>query len=294
MRCAAIDIGTVTTRLLIAEVEDANVREVLRRIEITHLGEGLGATGKLSIAGIERVAAACAEFRELMDAEACRCVATSAARDADNTGELAAALAQAGIELEVISGEEEAQLSFAGATYGRTGDGLLVVDPGGGSTEFIMGDIRFARSLQIGSQRMTDAFLAGDPPTAEERAACSRAVRGLLADDISELKGQVREMIAVAGTATTMVTARDGIEPYDAERVQGAWVTRDDLRALQERFCAVPLSERQQIPGLEPGRASVIIAGTLILEEVLDFLELEQFSVSDTDLLYGILLKLSK
>ncbi|MCL2654749.1 MAG: hypothetical protein FWD65_03505 [Coriobacteriia bacterium] len=362
MRCAAIDIGTVTTRLLIAEVTDDRVREIARRIEITHLGAGLGETGQLDDGGIERVAAACAQFRALMDSEqveAYRCVATSAAREADNTAELAAKLARSGLRLEVISGEEEARLSFAGATYGRSGQGLLVVDPGGGSTEFVLGDvatlpprvspappracppsscasppsscaqsqdparrgsigfvpgdvasapplslrgargatrqssISFARSLQLGSQRMTDGFLSNDPPMRVELAYCRAVVHDLLARRISELRGQVREMIAVAGTATTMVTARDGIEPYDAARVQGARVTSADLRVLMKRFCAVPTDERAQIPGLEPQRASVIIAGTLILQEILDYLGLEQFSVSDTDLLYGILLMVS-
>ena len=153
--------------------------------------------------------------------------------------------------------------------------------------------ISFARSLQLGSQRMTDAFLPGDPPTEAELTRCRAAVRDLLATHLSELRGQAREMIAVAGTATTMVTARDSIEPYDAARVQGARVTRDDLQALGERFCAITTAERARICGLEPQRASVIIAGTLILQEILAYLDLEQFSVSDTDLLYGILLKLS-
>ncbi|MCL2881884.1 MAG: Ppx/GppA family phosphatase [Coriobacteriia bacterium] len=299
MKCAAIDIGTVTTRLLIAEVTDGRVTELLRRIEITHLGADLGMTGQLDAGGIERVAAACAQFRSLVDeqhVEACRCVATSAARDADNTDELAEKLARPNLQLEVISGEEEAQLSFAGATYGRCGKGLLVVDPGGGSTEFVLGDlpgqVQFSRSLQIGSQRMTDAMLGSDPPTRVELAYCSAVVRDLLTSALSELHGQVREMIAVAGTATTMVTVRDGIDPYDATRVQGACVTRSDLQALMRRFRLIPTSEREAIRGLEPQRASVIVAGTLILQEILDYLGLEQFCVSDTDLLYGILLKL--
>jgi exopolyphosphatase/guanosine-5'-triphosphate,3'-diphosphate pyrophosphatase len=254
----------------------------------------------LGCCGINRVVAACAQFREIMDREGVedyRCVATSAAREARNTEELAAGLAALDLKLEVISGEEEAQLSFAGATYGRSGAGLLVVDPGGGSTEFVLGDapgqLHFTCSLQLGSQRMTDAYLLSDPPTTGELDRCRNAVRDLLVSQISELRGQAYEMIAVAGTATTMVTARDGVEPYDVARVQGARVTRSDLRALERRFCVVSTAERMQICGLEPQRADVIIAGTVILQEVLDYLGLNEFRVSDTDLLYGILLKLS-
>jgi len=325
MKAAAIDIGTVTTRLLIADVCDGAVQELVRRVNITHLGAGLGMTGCLSADGIDRVATVCAGYKELMDAQdvkRSRCVATSAARDARNTDQLRAALERCGLLLEVISGDEEAALSFAGATYGRSGEGLLVVDPGGGSTEFVLGDIlpagsasgngrgarflsappagetpapilRFARSLQMGSQRMTDSFLPSDPPTAAELSCCRQALQSLLDAPVGELRGNVREMTAVAGTATSMVTVRDSIDPYDAARVQDARVTRAQLRELEEQFCAVPTAQRARICGLEPQRASVIIAGTLILQEILDFLALESFRISDTDLLYGILLKLS-
>ncbi len=303
MRIAAIDIGTVTTRLLVAEYAPGlKIDELYRKVVVTQLGEGMAQTGRLSETGIQRVAVAIAGFVEKiadLRVDMTHCVATSAAREATNAEELSRVLAVYALKLDIIAGEEEARLSFAGATYERCGTGLLVVDPGGGSTEYVLGDIadetkpaqlRFARSLRVGSRRLTDLYVATDPPRTRELDACRAYIHKQLAAELEPLRGAVSEMTAVAGTATTLVTLRDGIEPYSIARVQGARVSHVDVKELLELLCSVPLAVRKRLRGLEPNRASVIIAGILIIDETLNFLELESFRVSDTDLLYGIIL----
>jgi exopolyphosphatase/guanosine-5'-triphosphate,3'-diphosphate pyrophosphatase len=313
MRQAAIDIGTVTTRLLIADVDGGVVREVLRDVRITQLGEGLADTGRLSAAGLGAVSAALAEYADLIERHQVarvRCVATSASRDASNAADLFACAAAVGITPEIIPGSEEALLSFAGATYRRCGSGLLVMDPGGGSTEYVLGEaaggavdggdggdgtdgtrVAFARSLDIGSRRLTDMFVKSDPPTPGELARVSAYVEAALSEIVPQLAGSVRELIAVAGTATSMVTMKYGLTEYDPARVQGQVITRADMELLVEALAARTLAQRQRIPGLDPKRAGVITAGALIILTTLELLDLPSFTASDTDLLYGIVLR---
>lgn len=302
-RLAAIDIGTVTTRLLIADVDDDSIREVERSTDITHLGAGLTQTGRLGDEGMRRVAECVARYAERMrvlGTEAHLAVATSASRDAQNADDFRKLLARAGIEPRIIEGALEAELAFAGATEARTGEDLLVVDCGGGSTELVLGDaiededgrsvrIKAARSIDVGSRRMTEMFLHSDPPSRTEldtaRAWAAEEFRGYF----DRLDERPRAMIALAGTATTLAAIRMELREYDAERVHGFELSGPELADILEMLARLPVERRRGVVGLHPERAGVIVAGALIIETVLALSGLERFIVSEHDILYGIL-----
>lgn len=305
MRVCAIDIGTVTTRMLVAEpLEDGGLAEVERGCVITHLGEGLAATGALAPAAMDRVAGVVERYVSRageLGADHIVAMATSAARDASNAGAFLARLARCGVAPEVISGDREARLSFLGATAGCGGDGILVVDPGGGSTELVLGDaanagqgsgvsIRAARSVDVGARRMTERFLTADPPTAEEIAAARAWAAQRLRPFFDSMRERPSQLITLAGTATTLVAVRDRLDPYDPERVHGAELHGGEVSDLLDRFASVPLAIRRTIVGLEPDRAPVIIGGTLVVETVLSLAGLASTVVSEHDILWGIVL----
>ena len=301
-RLAAIDIGTVTTRLLVADVGSDGVREVLRSTDITHLGERLSETGSLSDAAMARVEAVIERYAVEMarlGVEAYRAVATSASRDAANGDVFARMLAHHGVDIEIVPGEIEAALAFAGATYGITGSGLLVNDIGGGSTELVFGDadhgsphplVRLARSIDVGSRRVTDMHLASDPPSADELARARAWVRTELEAYFAEIPGTPHTSIALAGTATTLSAIHQGLAEYDPARVHGSVLGRDDIGEMLRMLAALPLAARREVTGLDPGRAGVIVAGALVLECVLDLAGLDSTTVSEHDILYGIVL----
>lgn len=298
-RLAVIDIGTVTTRLLVADVGPAGVQEVVRRSRITHLGDGWTGTGMLARDAIARVAATVGEYAaeaHALGAEEVVALATSAARDAANTDELANALASAGVDLEVISGEREAALTFAGAVHELGADGALVVDVGGGSTELVLGSgtlgggpprIHAARSVDVGSKRVTELFLESDPPTPRELERAQEAVAGALKPFFVGLSERPRVMISVAGTATSLAAIDMALDPYDPARVHGYRLSGAAVAEIRERLASMPLAERKRVVGLEPDRASVIVAGTLILESALALSGLDSTLVSEHDILYG-------
>ncbi len=301
-RLAAIDIGTVTTRLLVADVDGDGVSEVLRSTDITHLGEGLSETGSLSDAAMGRVEAVIEGYAVEMSrlgVESYRAVATSASRDAANGDMFARMLVRHGIDIEIVPGEVEATLAFAGATYGFTGSGLLVNDIGGGSTELVFGDasdgspyprVQFVRSIDVGSRRVTDGHLASDPPTGGELAGARQWVLGRLEPYFAALPGTPRTSIALAGTATTLSAIHQGLAEYDPARVHGSVLGRADVEDLLEMLAALPLAERREVTGLHPGRAGVIVAGALVLDCVLELAGLDSTIVSEHDILYGIVL----
>lgn len=303
-RLAAIDIGTVTTRLLIADVDSRRIREVERSTDITHLGDGLSSTGVLGTEGMRRVADVVARYATRMQAagvERYVAVATSASRDAGNADEFARLLSDAGVVPVIIDGSREAGLAFLGATESRGGEGLLVVDCGGGSTELILGDVtdggeaahdvcvRAARSIDVGSRRMTDLHLHSDPPTRTEledaREWAVEQFRGYF-DRLDERPG---EMIALAGTATSLASIHLRLDEYDAERVHGQVLSGSDVSDILEMLAGLPLDKRREVVGLHPERAGVIVAGALILETVLALAGLDRMTVSEHDILYGIL-----
>lgn len=304
-RVAAIDIGTVTTRLLVADVDNAGVTEVLRSTDITHLGEGLPRTGRLSDDAMDRVEAVVAGYAARMDelgVEAWRTVATSASRDAANGDEFARMLARHGVRPEIVSGDVEARLAFAGATFELSGEGLLVNDIGGGSTELVLGrrdaeggsgsaTVQAARSVDVGSRRVTELFFASDPPAQAELDAAARWVREQLEPFFAALSERPQRSIALAGTATTLSAIRQGLEVYDPQRVHGSVLVVADIRDVFGRLASIPLERRaSEVTGLDPGRAPVIVAGTLILLEVLALARLDSTLVSEHDILYGIVL----
>jgi exopolyphosphatase/guanosine-5'-triphosphate,3'-diphosphate pyrophosphatase len=299
LRLAVIDMGTVTTRLLVADVGPDGVRELVRRSRITHLGDGWTGTGRLSSDAIVRVVGAATEYAaeaHALGADEVVALATSAARDAENGSELADALARSGIELEVISGDREAALTFAGAAYALGGDGTLVADVGGGSTELVLGsvsaeggalDIAAARSIDVGSKRITELFLHADPPAPRELHAAQEHVADALRPFFAALKERPRRMISVAGTATSLAAIDMALDPYDPERVHGYALSGAAISDALERLASMTLAERKQVVGLEPDRASVIVAGALILQTALALSGLDSTLVSEHDILYG-------
>ena len=301
MRCAVVDIGTNSTRLLIADVRDGQVTELDRRSIVTRLGQGVDATGRLAREAEERVFAALDGYARAIDEHDCQtrsAVMTSAVRDAANGPAFATAVRERyGLEARTLSGDQEARLTFMGATAGRpAGDAtrLLVVDIGGGSTELVLGsgeEVDFHVSTQNGVVRHTERHIASDPPTAEEIAAVGADVRAnLLANLPAHVRQGVGELVAVAGTATSAAAIDLALEPYDAARVEGHVLTRASLQAILERLAALPLAERRKVPGLHPDRAQTMVAGMVILVEVLDAFAADRATVSDRDILWGVAL----
>jgi exopolyphosphatase / guanosine-5'-triphosphate,3'-diphosphate pyrophosphatase len=282
---AVIDIGTNTTRLLVAErEEDGDVVELERRTIITSLGKGVDATGRLSDEAMDRVSEAIASYREVIDrlgVEKVVAVATSAMRDSENGPAFRDHLRERfGIDARTISGDEEARLTFRGATAGRNDDReTVVIDIGGGSTEYVVGrpgeDPSFHTSTQMGSVRHTERFLHSDPPKPEELQE--------LADDVRATVPKVRaeHAIAVAGTATSLA-AIDG-----ADEVHGYRLSLAALERIAAMLAALPLEERRHVKGLHPDRAPTIVAGAVILTESIRTLGLDEAEVSERDLLHG-------
>ncbi|MDR3036929.1 MAG: hypothetical protein LBU31_00750 [Coriobacteriales bacterium] len=320
MRLAAIDLGTVTARLLIADVCDGVISERRRLMRITHLGEGLNETGIIGAPAIERevraykdflTAIAATERDDGLPVECVSAVATSAMRDAANSGEVLARLGEVGLEPAIIAGAREAELSFrgtlsgfaAGATPGRVvaleDTTILTLDVGGGSTEVILGSFEGGRavprilkgcSFNIGSQRVTDRFLAGNPPSPDELASARAWVRAEMRGYFEGLTPCPQRVIAVAGTATTAITVRDATIDYDPWKVHGAVMTAEELTNMLNKLAYLDLAKRKLCPGLEPARASVIVGGLLVLEVALELAGVDAFTVSETDILHGILL----
>jgi exopolyphosphatase/guanosine-5'-triphosphate,3'-diphosphate pyrophosphatase len=281
-RVAAVDLGTNSTRLLVADVEDGRVEELDRETVITRLGEGVDRRRRLLPEPIARVRNTLVDFRrraEALGAERTLLVATSAVRDAENgeafLGEIEWSY---GFDTELLSGDEEAAMTLRGVSVGRELEpGTLILDVGGGSTELTLPDFRV--SLDVGSVRLTERFLANDPPTAEELEACREAVRAVL----PEL--DVRHAIGVAGTITTIAALELG--GYDRDRVHGYRIAREDAERQLERLAGLPLAERRELPGLEPARAPVIVAGVAIVAEALRSFDLDELEVSENDILTG-------
>jgi len=294
---AVIDMGTNSTRLLVAEVEDGTVHELVRRSNVTRLGDKVDSTGRLDEAAIERVFKVLSEYGEEIDrhgVERVVAVATSAVRDADNGDEFRAALAERhGIDAQVIPGDEEARLSFLGATAGRDEDvETLVVDIGGGSTEYVVGSPgatpRFHVSTRMGSVRHTERHLKDDPPTPGQVEALRRDAGRVIEEDVpAEIRNDVRQGIAVAGTATSLAAIDQELESYDSARVHGHVLSVDACDRMLHRLASLPLDERREVPGLHPDRAPTIVAGAAILAESIEAFQLGSVEVSEADILHG-------
>ena len=300
MRVAVVDIGTNSTRLLIADVAPGGaIEERLRESTVTRLGEGVDASGRLGDAPRQRVFATleryAAEIRA-HDCEASTAVMTSAVRDAANGAEFSAAVRERfQLEGRTLSGDEEAAFTYAGATAARpAGDPteLVVIDIGGGSTELVCGAggrLGFHVSTQIGVVRHTERHLPSDPPAAAELAGLAADVdAGVRAAVPGDVRARTQAAVAVAGTATSCAAIDLALEHYDTTRVEGHVLARARLDDLLERLAALPLSERRGVRGLDPDRAPTIVAGVVILSRVLDAFGLGEVAVSDRDILWGV------
>jgi len=311
MRAASVDIGTNSVRLLVAESEEAGgrplLRTLVRRMTITRLGQGVDREGSLDPEAEARTLRVLAEYRALIEAEgvqALDAVATSAVRDARNAAPfLERAEEVLGIKPRVLSGEEEALLSFLGATHdlGGLGDSpglVLVVDIGGGSTEVIMGRegrVLAARSLNVGCVRMAERFLLSDPPHPTELALMEEYLRGEMGLLVREW-GSPRPDLAVglAGTVTTLAGIRLGLSEYDGDAIHHTWLDRSGVEEEYRRLASLPLEERKDYMRLERDRADVIVGGCAVLEAVMQGFALDRLLVSEKDILDGLVLRLAE
>jgi exopolyphosphatase/guanosine-5'-triphosphate,3'-diphosphate pyrophosphatase len=306
-RVAAVDCGTNSIRLLVADVHPATgeLVELDRRMTIVRLGQGVDRTGRLAPEALERTFAACREYARAVKehgAQRVRFVATSASRDAENRDEFVRGVLDIlGVEPEVVTGDQEAEFSFTGATRELTGRQdlrrpFLVVDIGGGSTEFVVGDdhVRAARSVDVGCVRMTERHLVrdgvvSDPPTEEQIAAMRADVEAAL--DLAERTVPLREartLVGLAGSVTTVSAIAQDLPEYDSAAIHLSRVSRERVREITTRLLRSTHAERAAIGSMHPGRVDVIGAGALILLAVMERTGAEEVVVSEHDILDGI------
>jgi len=304
-RVAALDCGTNSLRLLISEGEGTELTDVVREMEIVRLGEGVDKTGRFAPAALDRTFAALQRYADEIEqhgADRVRMVATSATRDAANRDEfLDGVVARLGVEPEVVSGDEEAALSFTGATAELRGTGRFpapyaVCDIGGGSTEFVVGDdsgVFAARSVDVGCVRMTERHLRDDPPTAEQIAAATADVDAAIALAAAIVPlGEARTLVGLAGSVTTVAALVLGLPAYDAARIHHARLSAAEVAETAAMLLAMPRAERAGLGPMHPGRVDVIGAGALVLERVLRVGGFDEVVVSEHDILDGIALSL--
>jgi len=298
-RLGAIDIGTNTALLLLAEVKADEIIPIYEEEQIVRLGEGVDENRNLKDAAIARVVAAVEEYAEIAkEHKTAELIisGTSAVRDAANRSVLIEQIREkTGIEMRVLTGDEEAKLTHRGALSNKTKlDGkILMFDIGGGSTEFISGtrdEIKQTVSLDIGSVRLTERFVKHDPIAADEFAAIQNFVKTQLQPVLKDWQLNSEHFIGVAGTITTLAAMRLQMRDYDSGRIDGLELRRTDIENMIEMLKSKTLAERQVIPGLKPKRADVILAGALILFEAMNHFRFEKMRVSDRGLRYGLLL----
>jgi len=305
VRVAVVDIGTNSTRLLIAEVNPSTgaIEELLRRSQVTRLGDGVDAGGSLSEEAIARTFNTLADYRAAIDSHKCEAnlaVLTSAVRDATNGGAFAERVREdLQLDARVLSGDEEAQLTFLGAMSDRAAstEPTVVIDVGGGSTEFVVGLVRaagFHVSLPVGVVRMSERHIHSDPPVPEQLQSLAADVRSTLLQGLpAEERASVKLGIAVAGTATSAASIDQALDPYDPARVHGYPLHLATIQMLLARLADMNEARRRAVVGLNPDRAPTIVAGMIILEEALRAFALEEVEVSEHDILYGGVLRLA-
>jgi exopolyphosphatase/guanosine-5'-triphosphate,3'-diphosphate pyrophosphatase len=301
MRVAVVDIGTNSTRLLVADVADDQVSQLERHSTVTRLGRGVDTSGQLAGEAVEEVCRTVAEYiaaYESLGAERVNAIATSAVRDAANSGAFIAELRERfGLDARILDGAEEARLVYLGAFAERQAspDSTLVVDIGGGSTELVVGaggEVGFHTSLQAGAVRHTERYLRTDPPDPGELDALASDVRSLIDAELAgEAIATASEGIAVAGTPTSLAAIDQELDPYDPERVHGYKLPFDSIQRLYSLLSSKALEERLQVTGLHPGRAPTIVAGVVILIQVMRAFGLKEIEVSEHDILYGAALE---
>lgn len=296
VRVAAVDCGTNSLRLLVADAEGGQLREIVRVMRIVRLGEGVDRTGRLADDALRRARSACQEYRGMIDAHgvtAIRFVATSAARDATNSDEFVADVTRVmRVDPEILTGEEEAALTFTGAVRGETvATPALVFDIGGGSTEFVRGvdgPSGFA-SVDMGCVRFTERYVGSDRVSDDEAAAIVAEV-GRKLDEVEATVPLVgaRTLVGCAGTVTTVAALALGLPGYDSARIHGARISAGDVARVTRELVVMTARQRAELPVMHPGRADVISAGCLILRSIVERCGATELVASERDILDGI------
>ena len=297
-RTAAIDVGTNSVRLYVAEVGRDGVNPVERDLIITRLGEGVDAARTLGEEPLRRTVAAIASYHDralASGAQHVRIAATSAVRDAANREAFLAAVREAtGVVPEVLSGEQEARTSFRGATSElHAGGPFLVLDVGGGSTEFVAGDraVEAWTSVDIGSVRLTERHVRTDPPSPSELEAVKADADAAVHEAKAVVGSSQATLVGLAGTVTTIAAVALGLDGYDRDRIHHATLEFGDVRRVSEMLASIPVEQRRRLPAMPPGREDVIVAGAVIVVQVMDGFAFAELLVSEADILDGLVLR---
>ena len=320
MLLAAIDIGTVTARLALAQVEDGRVIRMAKYTEIVNLGEGVDTTKRLLPEAIHRCVGCVSSYVDHArkeGAEAVVCTLTSAARDAENAPDLGMGLASLGLEPMIIPGEIEGALTFLGVSHDFENHRILVADSGGGSTELVVGtlagqpaaqgagqqlegqqlegqqlDINFVESVDLGCRRLTERFnLSSDHPSAEDIDGAHKMAAQMMSEAIARAQQQCAApelLVGVGGTATSLIAVRDHLDPYDPSKVHLNHISIDEVSQIEVLLASKTLKEREDITGLQAKRAPVMLAGTILLAELMKNSGFKHLVVSESDLLFGL------
>ncbi len=319
MLLAAIDIGTVTARLALAQVEDGRVIRMAKYTEIVNLGEGVDTTKRLLPEAIHRCVGCVSSYVDHArkeGAEAVVCTLTSAARDAENAPDLGMGLASLGLEPMIIPGEIEGALTFLGVSHDFENHRILVADSGGGSTELVVGtlvgqsaaqgagqgaghqlggqqlDINFVESVDLGCRRLTERFnLSSDHPSAEDIEGAHKMAAQMMSEAIGRAQQQCAApelLVGVGGTATSLIAVRDRLDPYDPAKVHLNHISIDEVSQIEGLLASKTLKEREDITGLQAKRAPVMLAGTILLAELMKNSGFKYLVVSESDLLFGL------
>ena len=324
MLLAAIDIGTVTARLALAQVEDGRVIRMAKYTEIVNLGEGVDTTKRLLPEAIHRCVGCVSSYVDharKQGAEAVVCTLTSAARDAENAPDLGMGLASLGLEPMIIPGEIEGALTFLGVSHDFENHRILVADSGGGSTELVVGtlvgqsaaqgagqgagqstdqragqqlDINFVESVDLGCRRLTERFnLSSDHPSAEDIDGAHQMAAQMMSEAIGRAQQQCAApelLVGVGGTATSLIAIRDHLDPYDPSKVHLNHISLDEMLQIEGLLASKTLKEREDITGLQAKRAPVMLAGTILLAELMKNSGFKHLVVSENDLLFGLVI----
>ena len=325
MLLAAIDIGTVTARLALAQVEDGRVIRMAKYTEIVNLGEGVDTTKRLLPEAIRRCVGCVSSYVDHArkeGAEAVVCTLTSAARDAENAPDLGMGLASLGLEPMIIPGEIEGALTFLGVSHDFENHRILVADSGGGSTELVVGtlagqplaqgagqqlerqqlegqqlDINFVESVELGCRRLTERFnLSSDHPSAEDIDGAHTMAAQMMSEAIGRAQQQCAApelLVGVGGTATSLIAVRDHLDPYDPSKVHLNHISLDEVLQIEGLLASKTLKEREDITGLQAKRAPVMLAGTILLAELMKNSGFKHLVVSESDLLFGLVITAS-
>ena len=304
MLLAAIDIGTVTARLALAQIEDGRVIRMAKYTEIVNLGEGVDTTKRLLPEAIHRCVGCVSSYVDHArkeGAEAVVCTLTSAARDAENAPDLGMGLASLGLEPMIIPGEIEGALTFLGVSHDFENHRILVADSGGGSTELVVGtlagqqlDINFVESVDLGCRRLTERFnLSADHPSAEDIDGAHKMAAQMMSEAIGRAQQQCAApelLVGVGGTATSLIAIRDHLDPYDPSKVHLNHISINEVTQIEGLLASKTLKEREDITGLQAKRAPVMLAGTILLAELMKNSGFKHLVVSESDLLFGLVI----